>query len=77
MTNPDEAPASHGGRLYWLLPFVLLLYVLSIGPAARVCRGNAQFIRALQVFYYPVIALHDHTPLKKPLEQYVEFWGVN
>jgi hypothetical protein len=54
-----------------------LLYVLSIGPAARLMKGSpARFTMQLRAFYYPVIWLHDHTVLKKPLEVYVALWGV-
>jgi len=59
-----------------LLIALPLLYVLSIGPVAaitiRTSRSDREFV---EQFYAPVIWLHDHTPLKKPLEYYVMFWG--
>lgn len=53
-----------------------VLYVLSIGPVARVIR-SAQPVRAphwVDVVYFPLIWLHENTPLEKPLDWYVEVW---
>lgn len=57
---------------------VPLLYVLSIGPAAALVsrNNNGRGADVLTKVYAPVIWLHDHTVLKKPLEAYVELWGV-
>jgi hypothetical protein len=53
------------------------LYVLSIGPAVPILEAtgpNYQIEEAARMFYFPVIWLHENTPLEEPLEQYVEFW---
>jgi hypothetical protein len=72
-----EAKTSSG----WLITFLVslpLLYVLSIGPVAAVVSRtqNSQSLDVLRNIYAPVIWLHEHTILKKPLEAYVELWGV-
>ena len=57
-----------------LLP---MLYVLSIGPAVYVLKAtgpNRELEEAVEVFYFPVEFLHQTTPLRGPLEAYVEFW---
>lgn len=58
-----------------LLP---LLYVLSIGPVVAIAERtkSTESLKLLKAVYAPVIWLHDHTILKKPLEAYVELWGV-
>jgi hypothetical protein len=52
--------------------------VLSIGPVVAIAeRANTtQGLELLKTVYAPVIWLHDHTILRKPLEAYVELWGV-
>lgn len=61
-----------------VLVLVPLFYVLSIGPVAAVVsrRKSPQGMQLLENIYAPVIWLHDHTMLEKPLEAYVEMWGV-
>ncbi len=57
-----------------LLP---IFYVLSIGPAVYVLRAtgpNREQEEAAEVFYFPLIFLHQTTPLREPIEAYVEFW---
>ena len=67
----------------WAVLAALLLpalYVLSVGPAIlAVNRGRGQeWVRrslpALERFYRPVEWLHDETPLKRPLEGYLNWW---
>jgi len=56
-----------------LLP---MIYVLSIGPAVclREATGrNRRLEEAAGAFYSPVIFLHQTTPLREPIEAYVEF----
>lgn len=78
MNQENEEQSGHGG-LVWIALIVLLpvLYVLSIGPVAASFKmmGNPPPSYLMQ-FYVPVIWLHEHTPLKKPLEAYVKLWGV-
>lgn len=64
---------------------VIAFYVLSVGPAARLCRsaqgswcapgGSAQ--SALESFYAPVLWLHERTRLRGVLDWYVQdLWGA-
>jgi hypothetical protein len=63
----------------------VIVYVLSVGPAARLCRhaesswcaSGSAAQRSLETFYAPVVWLHEDTPLRAPLSWYVEeLWGV-
>jgi hypothetical protein len=79
-TESNRSPDSRGSS-GWLVIFCVvapLLYVLSIGPAAALVSraNNGRNAASLRKIYAPVIWLHDHTVLKKPLEAYVELWGV-
>lgn len=72
--HPQESRRSSLGW-FGLVVFLPLLYVLSIGPVGAMAFNNPKAIDGLRKFYAPVIWLHDHTPVKKPLETYVELWG--
>jgi hypothetical protein len=56
--------------------FFPLLYVLSIGPVAFAVEKLNWDKAATKKFYAPVIWLHDHTPLKRPLELYLGLFGL-
>ena len=51
-----------------------LLYVLSCGPAIFLIEKTHANSDAFEKIYAPLVWLHDHTPMKKPLEVYAEFW---
>ena len=72
--SQEREQKSGQGRLTWVTIVVIVpvLYVLSIGPVGSVTKTPTPFLAQL---YYPVKWLHDHTPLKKPLEAYARFWG--
>ena len=53
-----------------------VLYVLSIGPVVAIASKTKTWPGLSQQFYAPVIWLHDHTLLRRPLEIYVALWGV-
>jgi hypothetical protein len=55
--------------------FVPCLYVLSMGPVVAVAGKNQDNVPTIRAVYGPVIWLHEHTPLKKPLETYAKMWG--
>ncbi len=76
--TPDETSARSpgSGGAAGLLVALPLLYVLSIGPVAMFSMKTGWSMRGGEVLYAPVIWLHDHTILKRPLEAYVELWGV-
>lgn len=80
MAETEQTADSKGssGWLVILAVVVPVLYVLSIGPAAALVSrtNNGRDAGVLTKIYAPVIWLHDHTILKKPLEAYVKLWGV-
>lgn len=54
-----------------------LVYLLSIGPVAFVCEktsSTTSIRNTVLAVYAPIIWLHDHTPMKMPLENYVNWW---
>lgn len=53
-----------------------VLYVLSMGPVAKVIDRFGLDREPARTFYRPVIWLHDHTVLRRPLELYLGVWGV-
>ena len=54
---------------------VLVCYVLSVGPAAGYCEHHrGRLCDGLEVFYAPVVWLHEATPLEGPLEWWVELF---
>ena len=84
-SHAEEADAeaerrSHMGEwTLWLLLLIPVLYVLSIGPVAWTMvhwHGPVppQVTNAVSFVYTPLDWLHDFTPLKKPLENYLELW---
>jgi hypothetical protein len=76
MSEAHEQESGTSGGLSWILLLVLpLLYVLSIGPVGAFAKGNPGLFTKTRVIYYPVILLHNHTPLRKPLEAYARLWG--
>lgn len=76
----NDDPKGYGRVAAWCVGVVLVLlvfYVLSIGPVAALVQGNEDATARVRVFYAPLIWLHDNTPLKTPLEKYVELWGAH
>jgi len=74
------ADAGDGGAGGWMsnallaVVFLVVLYVLSIGPVAGVATRRDWDVDRWMAFYRPVIWLHDHTVLKEPLEWYVHLF---
>jgi len=79
MTEENETK-SHSRTLsvvIGILVALLLVYILSVGPVALCCEKMHVNSATVRQFYLPVIWLHDNTPLQKPLEMYIELWGVH
>ena len=58
-----------------LVPIVLLLYVLSVGPVLRVYPRALIRSRAVRGFYYPLVAVSQHSrPCARVLDWYVRLW---
>jgi hypothetical protein len=77
MSEEHERESGRRGGFFWLMVVAAgtLLYVLSLGPAGAIANHNPSSYDLLRVAYYPVIWLHDYTPLEKPLEAYGRLWG--
>lgn len=71
----DEKKSSRSGGALLILLLVLLFYVLSVGPAAKWALSHSfRTGPPISKFYAPVIWLGKHTPLRKPLSAYVDWW---
>lgn len=68
------------GGWWWIAPAAVLglgvLYPLSVGPAIRWhdATSNDSVRHGIEMFYMPLEWLHEHTPLREPLDRYVELW---
>lgn len=74
-SQPQHETSSGGGWVFALLLLMPVLYVLSIGPMALLADKGVLPREPVREFYKPVVWLHDHTPLARPLEWYGEVWG--
>ena len=50
-----------------------LLYALSLGPMLKLTITMGWKIN-LEIPYSPIVYLYHYTPLKEPIEWYVELW---
>lgn len=75
--SEETSSESSNTFVYVGITLVLLpiLYVLSIGPVVFILLKMKTTMGPLEIFYAPVIWLHDHTFLTEPLENYVRWWG--
>jgi len=71
-----EQKSSNGGFVWIALAAVPLVYVLSIGPVGMVAQRSGGNHTAIRKFYAPIGWLHDNTFMRKPLEAYLDLWGV-
>ena len=79
MGHPQRTSGRQGATLIALafVPCVILLYVLSTGPAIYLYRVSGYppgFHHALDVLCAPLDWAHNHTPARGPIEWYVELW---
>lgn len=84
MANERESEPNRGST-WWIaliaVGCVVLLpifYVLSIGPMVMAADFGIippSFEPMLEIIYMPVVLLHEYTPLREPLEWYVELWA--
>ena len=74
MTDDPTCKPNHGGIVAALL-LLPVFYVLSFAPVIKFSHGYLRHSPLRQI-YYPVIWLHYHTVLRKPLEEYLKLWGI-
>jgi hypothetical protein len=74
--NQAENPGKNSAALIVIVGVLLLpvLYVLSLGPAVMIVDRTGMGEDFAKIFYYPLIWLHENTPLAGPLEWYVSLW---
>jgi hypothetical protein len=78
MTAAAEREQKSGsGWFMWIaLAALPLIYGLSIGPTCRVVQRSGANPTVLRQFYAPIVWLHQNTILQKPIEAYLDQWGV-
>lgn len=77
MTNRESRPKDAWVIFPLVLVFSCVLYVLSVAPVAALAEVLDLPRDSVKRVYAPVRWLHDHTPLRKPLEWYMELWGLH
>jgi hypothetical protein len=83
MSDPKtERPTSRGFSwitALWIGMIIVALYVLSIGPVARMYKATATPPgKAIRAFYAPLSFLHERVPFaKQTLDWYLKLWGAN
>lgn len=75
-SRPNRPPISKTRIALYTLPYLLILYVLSIGPMYWVIYEaynleGSQFVRA---FYYPLVIASEVPFIAKFLDWYLSFW---
>ncbi|MHC4565142.1 MAG: hypothetical protein ACYTE3_05215 [Planctomycetota bacterium] len=63
------------GSFTLLIAAIPVFYVLSLGPAVRwhpACPSSMQ--KVIEAAYAPLVWLRDNTPLREPLDRYVDMW---
>lgn len=77
---PLEAPEAPPSRLRRWLEFMLCLlafYLLALGPIAGMSRNDRLVENAdkwAKMLYRPLLALEAGSPLRKPLDWYMDWW---
>ena len=72
----DENEKKRSKAEGWLMAVgvLLVVYVLSIGPAARWKMTHGGVDDAFWRVYGPVKWLHNHSPLETPIGRYYDWW---
>jgi len=77
--NMSESNSRHWGRQWWIAGLGVLLYFLSVGPAARLLyssKTSPASARTFEIIYAPVIWLQGHSVWGGFLiYRYVDAWG--
>ena len=78
MTHDATASEEKSSRSYWgfvLWPVaVIVLYVLSVGPAG-VAVEKGLLPRRVMIIYQPLLDVAFNTPLERPFGAYLRLWG--
>ena len=69
----EEQRSWAGTAALWVL-LLPIVYVLSVGPVFAIAERFRLRAEPLLLVYAPVTWLHRNTPLKRPIEMYVDWW---
>ena len=77
----SDRPTSRGFSwitTLWIGAIVVALYVLSVGPVAKMYDNKGKDVpKTVQVFYAPIEFLYERVPIvERGLDWYLELWGV-
>jgi len=78
MTTTDDSSTAHKSRAGTYVAYVLIalvLYVLSMGPAAWLNGEGYLSWDSLDIAYYPICCLPDVSFLREPIIWYLELWA--
>lgn len=77
MSDTPRTPDKNAAGILAIVVVLPIIYLLSVGPVVyalekfHVPKSYATYVQTL---YAPILWLHDHTSLKKLVENYVKWW---
>ena len=74
MTNKPDGKRWGWGNPVWIF-VVVLIYVLSIGPACRLCFDHHYSTRALPYVYWPIWKISKFSVPGRATAFYLNLWG--
>lgn len=74
--DDDSTPPSRLVRLLYAIPYLLILYVLSVGPMYwKICEAyHLEGSRLVYVLYYPLVRAAEINYISNFLDCYIELW---
>ncbi len=69
MSEDDEGSGFR--KMWWVVPLVFVIYVLSVGPAEAYIDGNSALGSFARAFYAPLLWLYEHSTLA---ERFFDWW---
>jgi hypothetical protein len=74
MTDKPDGKRWRWGTVAWIVVLLMVLYVLSVGPAYRYC-FDYHFDHAATIAYRPIFALGTFGLTGDVLSWYLNLWG--
>lgn len=74
MAEEDARKRGYGTTVAMALLVFVVVYVLSVGPVVVLVERWGTGEAVIEVVYRPLGWLHDNTPLRQPVDAYLEFW---
>lgn len=73
----EESGGSQTAFIFLLvLLAVIILYVLSVGPAGKLALHKGWPLEPFERLYLPLTWLYENTPLDGPIDWWLDLWGV-